>query len=197
MNNRFLLVSVILATAVMAQAPDQSMAQDDQYAAVKDKLQTCVACHGENGASTQPQYPILAGQHLHYLYVQLKDFKSGLRKNEIMGPITATLEKADMLAIAEYFSEQSWPNIGFNGDPEKVGRGEQATVAGQCVQCHLGGYEGDSGVPRLAGQYPQYLQKTMLDFKNKLRTNSPAKSSLMESYSAEDLAGMAHFLGER
>jgi cytochrome c553 len=192
MHSRFLPVSVILAAVAAAQA----VAQDDQYAAVKDQLQTCVACHGDNGASTQPQYPILAGQHLHYLYVQLKDFKSGLRNNEIMTPIAATLEKPDMLAIAEYFSEQSWPNIGFNGDPEKVGRGEQATVAGQCVQCHLGGYEGDSGVPRLAGQYPQYLQKTMLDFKNKLRTNSPAKSSLMESYSDEDLAGMAHFLGE-
>jgi cytochrome c553 len=196
MNRRFLPVCVVLATAAMAQAPDQSMAQDDKYAAVKDKLQTCVACHGENGASTQPQYPILAGQHQYYLYVQLKDFKSELRKTEIMGPIAATLEKADMLAIADYFSGQSWPNIGFSGDPEKARRGEQATVAGQCVQCHLGGFEGDSGVPRLAGQYPQYLQKTLLDFKNKVRNNSPAKSSLMESYTDEELAGMAHFLGE-
>ncbi len=29
--------------------------------------------------------PILAGQEFYYLYVQLKDFKSGLRKNAVMG----------------------------------------------------------------------------------------------------------------
>ncbi|MDH3314759.1 MAG: cytochrome C, partial [Gammaproteobacteria bacterium] len=70
-----------------------------------------------------------------------------------------------------------------------------ATTAGQCVQCHLGGYEGNSRVPRLAGQQVGYLEKTMLDFKNKVRLNSPAKGSLLKDYSDGDIAAMAHFLG--
>ena len=39
-----------------------------------------------------------------------------------------------------------------------------------------------------------YLEKTMLDFKSKARANSPDKSALMKTYSAEDIAGMAEFL---
>ena len=126
--------------------------------------------------------------------VQLKDFKSGLRRNDKMKPLAAELEKAEVLALAKYFSEQQWPNIGFKADPARARQGRTATDAGQCVQCHLGGYEGDSRNPRLAGQHPEYLKKTMLDFKSKVRANSPAKSSLMGSYSQTDIAAMAEYL---
>ena len=171
------------------------LAQDDEYAAVRDKLQTCVACHGKKGAApVQSVYPILAGQHLHYLYLQLKDFKSGARKNAIMNPIAAVLEKEEMLSIAQYFSEQTWPQNNERGGSELIPLGEQAASAGQCVQCHLGGYEGASGVARLAGQNYSYLRQTLQDFKNRVRTNAPDKSSLMEAYSDEELDGLAQFL---
>jgi len=62
------------------------------------------------------------------------------------------------------------------------------------VQCHRGGYEGYSGTPRVAGQHAAYLEKTMLDFKSKARDNAAAKSSLMNSYSAEDIRRMAEFM---
>lgn len=166
-------------------------AEDEAF---KDTLELCAACHGKNGASLQPEFPILAGQHFYYLYVQLKDFKSGFRKNEIMGPIAAELEKKDMKKLAQFYSKQKWPNIGFEVDPATAAKGETATGAGQCVQCHLGGYEGNSRIPRLAGQHPEYLEKTMSDFKHKIRTNSPAKSSLMVSYEKADIAAMAKFL---
>ncbi|OUL96468.1 c-type cytochrome, partial [Paraburkholderia hospita] len=32
----------------------------------KTKAQTCVACHGPMGNSTDPQYPVLAGQTTRY-----------------------------------------------------------------------------------------------------------------------------------
>ena len=166
-----------------------------QYSgSIEQKIQLCVTCHGPDGASQQAQYPILAGQHLHYIYVQLKDFKSGLRSDPEMSPIASTLSKEDMLAIAEYFSNQPWPSNRYETDPEKVKKGQVAASAGQCVQCHLGGYEGNSRIPRLAGLQPEYLKKTMLDFKTKARANSPAKGSLMASYSNEDIEALAHFL---
>ena len=70
-----------------------------------------------------------------------------------------------------------------------------AASAGQCVACHLGSYTGNSRVPRLAGQQPKYLEKTMLDFKNKIRKNSPAKGSLMASFTDKDIAALAEYLG--
>ncbi len=113
-----------------------------------------------------------------------------------MTPNMAELEKAQMQALAKYFSEQSWPGNAFVAAPDKAKRGATAAAAGQCVQCHLGGYEGASGVPRLAGQHPEYLKKTMADFKSKARHNAPAKSSLFGAFSDADIAAMAEYLGQ-
>ena len=111
-----------------------------------------------------------------------------------MTEVAAFLTKEEMRAIATFFSEQPWPGTGYKADPARARMGEVATVAGQCVQCHRGGYEGNSGTPRLAGQHATYLEKTMLDFKSKARANSAAKSSLMETYSAEHISDMAEFM---
>lgn len=185
---------IALCTVAILVAAARAPQAQDEYAAVRDKLETCFTCHGPNGASTQPEYPILAGQELHYLYVQLKDFAAERRADPVMSEIAKDLERDEMLSIAKFFSEQQWPNIPFKADPAVAKKGERATAAGQCVQCHLGGYEGNSRIPRLAGQYYEYLKKTMTDFATKARANSPAKSSLMESYSEEDIAAMAEYL---
>ena len=237
-------VASIFALGLALFAPGFVAAQEDEYAAIRDKLEGCFACHGDNGASEDALFPIIAGQHLYYLYVQLRDFEAGRRVSPMMtevvtgrrieeniatgaeagggavgegvtgariqdpaaaaspaGPteppvmtdVASRLTKQEMLLMAKFFSEQEWPNIGYGADPEIAKRGETAAVAGQCVQCHRGGYEGDRRIPRLAGQYAAYLEKTMLDFKSKERNNSPAKSSLMNSFSEDDIAAMAAF----
>ncbi len=180
----FLFLSIFWCAEVFA----------DEYADIRPQLTLCFTCHGQNGVSTQPKYPIIAGQHFYYLYVQLKDFKSGYRASEIMGPMAKLLGKNQMKALAKFFSEQKWPNIGYRPIEERDQLGETSAASGQCVQCHLGGYEGDSRIPRLAGQYREYLNNTMLDFKNKIRNNSPAKSSLLVSYSDDEIAAMAEYL---
>ncbi len=169
-------------------------AEEDKYASVKDVINTCFACHGENGVSTQQTYPILAGQEYYYLYVQLKDFKSGYRKNEIMSPLVSEMEKEQMQLIAEYFSEQTWPDSNHKVTADHIKLGKQVIDAGQCVGCHLGAFNGYSRVPRLAQQHIDYLHKTMLDFKNKVRTNSPAKSSLFATFSNEEIKAVADYL---
>ncbi len=171
-----------------------AQAAEDAYAAVRESLETCFLCHGPNGASTQAEFPILAGQHFYYLYVQMKDFKAGRRASAVMEEFVAVLSRDDMKLLAKFFSEQTWPDIGYRADPARTRMGEVATVAGQCVQCHRGGYEGNSGTPRVAGQHAAYLEKTMLDFKSKARANAAAKSSLMKSYGAEDIRKMAEFM---
>ena len=159
------------------------------------KIALCESCHGANGLPSDPAIPIITGQEFYYLYVQLKDYKAGRRANPIMGGIVAQMEKEEMQTLAQHFSEKKWPPVQFRADDTTIKKAQQATTAGQCVQCHLGGYEGNSRVPRLAGQQPGYLEKTMLEFKNKVRLNSPAKGSLMSAYSDEDIAAMAQHLG--
>ena len=180
-----------LAWAGLAIAQDAAQAP---AAGIEQKAQVCFSCHGPNGASTIAKYPVIAGQQLYYLYLQLKDFKAGRRENAEMQPIVAALATEDLMPLAEYFSQQRWPSLTFELDPAKVSAGEAATNSGECSQCHLGGYNGASSVPRLAGQQLEYLRKTMLDFRSKTRNNQPAMSSLMAVFSEEDIDNLAQYL---
>ncbi len=167
-------------------------AQADE--ALAETLALCTGCHGETGLPEDPAIPILWGQEYYYLYVQLKDYKAGRRANEIMTDIVAELDKETMKALAQHFADQAWPATGYRGDETEENKALGALAAGQCVQCHLGGYEGNSRVPRLAGQQADYLERTMAEFKAKVRLNSPAKGSLMAAYPDDQIAAMAHYL---
>lgn len=190
-------IHFLLGLSISYADQNQSEGSDgsnDEYADIRDRLNTCATCHGENGVSEIPANPILAGQEYYYLYVQLKDIKSGLRESAIMAPMVASIEKPEMKRIAEYYSGQTWPVVDYVATENAVKIGKKAITAGQCVACHLGSFNGNSRVPRLAGQHTEYLNNTMLDFKNKKRNNSPSKGALFSSYTDEDIEGLANYL---
>ena len=87
----------IVALALGLVAHGQAAAQEDEYAAVRDKLEACFACHGESGASADQQIPIIAGQHLYYLYVQLKDFDAA---GVNAPPVSYTVDGKQYIAVA-------------------------------------------------------------------------------------------------
>ncbi len=165
-----------------------------QAADLIDTIEVCTGCHGDNGLPTQPDIPIIWGQEFYYLYVQLKDYKAGRRDSEFMTDIIGDLSKEDMQALAQHFSEKKWPSNGFRANDTDVAIAERAATSGQCVQCHLGGYEGSSRVPRMAGQQAAYLERTMLEFKNKIRMNAQAKGSLFATYDDADIGALARYL---
>jgi len=170
------------------------ISEEDKYASVRETLQTCFVCHGENGASTITTNPVLAGQEFYYLYVQLKDFKSGLRDNAIMSPLVATIEKADLRLLAEYFSEQTWPELDYKADAKQIELGKKMNDAGQCTACHLGDFSGDSRNPKLSNQHFDYLQNTMLAFKNNTRKNAQPMNALFATFSEEEIKAIAKYL---
>lgn len=185
---------LFFAAAAFSVADEAGGGDIAEYAAVAGLIKTCEVCHGAEGVSSQQQFPILAGQEFYYLYVQLKDFKSGLRDDPIMSPLASALEKDQMKLLSQYFSEQSWPETNYFSNDASTRSGLTVITAGQCVACHLGAFHGNSRVPRLAGQHPEYLAKTMLDFKTKSRKNSPAKGSLMASFGDDEIIDVACYL---
>jgi cytochrome c553 len=72
----------------------------------KDKSTACVACHGEGGHSQMPNWPVLAGQKADYIEHALHQYKSGERKDPIMGAQVAALADADIKVLAAYFAAQ-------------------------------------------------------------------------------------------
>ena len=72
----------------------------------EQKSQTCASCHGESGRSPNEAYPVLAGQHESYLYQALKAYKTGARRNPVMGGLVTNLSDRDMRDLAAYYASQ-------------------------------------------------------------------------------------------
>jgi len=97
MKKVLLITSVLIASfAFNANAAD--------IAAGKAASAVCAACHGANGISMIPMYPNLAGQKEAYLVKQLKDFKSGARKDPVMSAMAMPLTDADIANVSAYFA---------------------------------------------------------------------------------------------
>ena len=162
---------------------------------IEEKTQVCAGCHGQNGKPVDKAIPVIWGQQQGYLYIQLRDFKRGDRKNDIMQPIVSSIERADMLAIAEYFSKKPWPDLGQPRAPKEVAnRALRANASVGCTGCHLDQFQGDGTVPRLAGMSRDYMTKTISDFRSRARGNNPGMSDLMLATAPDDLAALTEYL---
>jgi cytochrome c553 len=162
---------------------------------IEDKTQVCAGCHGQDGKPIDKTIPVIWGQQQGYLYIQLRDFKRNDRKNEIMQPIVAAMERQDMMDIAEYFSNKPWPDLGQpRASKEVADRALSANHSVGCTGCHLDHFQGDGTVPRLAGQSREYLAKTTADFRSRARGNNPGMSDLMIATALDDLAALSEYL---
>ena len=99
MSVRILISTIGLAAGFAAAS---AHAGDVAAGAAKAK-EVCAACHGQDGNSTNAEYPRLAGQHSDYLAKAMRDYKSGARKNPIMAGMTAALTNDDISNVAAYY----------------------------------------------------------------------------------------------
>src|SRR5918997_5893509 len=60
-------------------------------ASLEERLAPCLACHGEQGQSANPEVPSLGGQPAFYVMVQLYMFRERLRIVEPMNEMTKGL----------------------------------------------------------------------------------------------------------
>jgi cytochrome c553 len=187
----FAAVAALASTAAFAQAPQPP----EKGTSVAEKVAVCATCHGPNGNSASPQYPVLAQQNARYLYLQLKDFKEGRRHDVQMDPMAASLERDDMLALADFFSKQKAAPTGFKADPAKVALGKKKTDEVLCPMCHLGEFAGQNEIPRVAGQQYAYVKKQLSDFKAKRRTNDAGNmTSVAATLSDDDIENLAQYI---
>ncbi|MGE5321003.1 MAG: c-type cytochrome [Hyphomicrobiaceae bacterium] len=177
------LVAVMAATSAFATTAAAAPAsKGDPKAAESIVNQVCAACHAADGNSTISANPKLAGLNAEYIDKQLNNFKSGERKNPVMGGIVASLSPQDMLNLAAYFSEQQ-PKPGTSKDQElallgqKIFRGGiQGAGVPACASCH-----GPQGLgipvefPRLAGQHSDYVYAQLNNFRLGTRANDGGK----------------------
>lgn len=161
----------------------------------KKKSEACVACHGAGGNSVVSMFPVLAGQNARYLYLQLRDYKSGARENAMMSPMAAALSKDDMQDLAAYFADQKPVAIAFKADPERAKLGFAKSQEVLCAMCHLGGMKGQNEIPKLSGQHYDYIFKQLTDFKARTRHNDAGNmTAVAKTLSDEDIVNLAHYI---
>jgi cytochrome c553 len=93
---------LLLAALLGASCAAPALAQD--AAAGKAKAAACAVCHGADGIAVAPDAANLAGQSAIYLSAQLKAYRSGERKHEVMSLMAKPLTDADIANLAAWYS---------------------------------------------------------------------------------------------
>lgn len=194
MRKIFFGLGLLWALIVCAQDPHENL----------EKLTLCVACHGEQGKSANPEWPNLAGQHEGYLLKQLQDYKQGhLRQDPSMQAVVANLNEADMAALAAFYANKP---LAQGVTPEEyLKRGEQLYRGGDfkkhitaCIACHgpRGTGNAEANFPVLSGQHAAYTLLQLQKFKDKKRAND--LNAIMRDISArmslEDMKAVANYI---
>jgi cytochrome c553 len=162
----------------------------------QDRIQSCADCHGEDGNSTDPQIPSIAGQPKLFLENQLILYREEVRKSSEMLPVAKGLKDSEIIKLAEHFSKL--PAKGMeSGTPEKglLQRGSQRAKELRCGICHLADFRGQNQIPRLAGQREAYLEAEMRAYRDSKRTGGDTiMAAALYRVSDADIKALAHFL---
>jgi cytochrome c553 len=162
----------------------------------QERLQLCAACHGEDGNSTNPQIPSIAGQPKLFLENQLILFREELRKSDQMLPVMKGLKDPDIIKLAEYFSKLP-AKVMESGkpDPALVLRGTGRAKELRCGVCHLSDFSGQNQIPRLAGQREAYLEAEMRAYRDGKRAGGDTiMAAALYGVSDADIRALAHYL---
>jgi cytochrome c553 len=184
---------IVIVAALFIAALSGSLSHADD---IKDKVEVCKGCHGDNAVSQMENIPSLAGQLDQYIQWQLVYFRSGARKNEQMQPIVEGMTNEDIRNLGAYFAAME-PFKGTPDDnPDLSAKGKQAAAGRRCASCHGDNFAGTKAVARIAGQREDYLAKTLHDYKSSARNGGPqgVMSDVAYPLSGEEIEALAHYL---
>jgi cytochrome c553 len=208
------LASLGLAFAHVTVAQEAPGTMTGSAEAGAAKAAVCVACHGPNGNSANPEWPNLAGQNAAYLREQLAMFKAKKRNNPLMQPIIDPLSEQDFADVAAYFAAQT--PAGLEADPSYWKAGEALYKSGDaargipsCSACHGPAGQGNlaAGYPAVRAQHSVYTVKQLQDYltQNRYRDaanpavvhatrNSAMMTTIAARLTPEDIRNLASYL---
>lgn len=192
MKRAWALVCLLICATPPAGAEPEAKPDPAKGQSIVNKV--CAACHGPDGNSPTSANPKLAGQIPEYIQKQLGNFKSvpgkkAERENPVMGGMAASLSAEDARDVAAYFAAQA-PKHGAAKHPEMLALGRKIWRGGDlakglpaCAACHGATGAGlPAQYPRLAGQYPEYIEAQLKAFRAGERRNDANK--VMQSIAA-------------
>src|SRR5215831_3008214 len=138
-------------------------------ASIREIVQTCASCHGQDGVSAIENTPSLAAQPDIFLQYQLVFIRDGQRKVEVMQEFAKKLTDQDIRELGAYYASLPPPPA----QPANRKVDDKAVTAliepRHCDSCHKPDFSGQGESARLAGQRPEYLAKALADFRSGAR----------------------------
>lgn len=156
-------------------------------AAGKTAAAACAGCHGNQGVSTNPAAPNLAGQDAQYLATALQAYKNGSRNDATMKGLAAALDERMMKNMAAFYAVQPPQPLNVRRPPTT------AEWVLRCDRCHgVNGNSVDPFLPAIAGQRVEYLEKVLRDYRARVHQSS-AMAAMSDALTETDVANLAAY----
>ncbi|MCB1554131.1 MAG: hypothetical protein KDJ14_10025 [Xanthomonadales bacterium] len=131
----------------------------------------CLDCH--SGSARRAVAPNLDGQHAAYLRTQLRRFREHAREAFPMDALAQGFDDALIDRLAATFAERAWSAPAASVDPVLRDAGLRVLERFDCAACHGKGFTGQEEIPRVAGQYEDYLDRQLRAFARDERSHPP------------------------
>ena len=128
------------------------------------KTRTCRICHGDNGNSSRGVLPSLAGERPEYLLKRWYELKDGHGESTTATRMAKRIDEEEMIALALFYADQKREPAKYV--PDLASSGAEAYKS-TCQGCHLADGRGTEIMPIIAGQQPEYMNRTMLQYRDK------------------------------
>ena len=212
---RITAAAILLATSGVAFSADTEPA--DPAKAQQYVETVCIACHGTDGNGMDPEnpitmYPLIAGQSEEYILKQLNEFymdpaadppKPAIREEPNMQAMLMAVPPADFKHLSAYFAKQKIHHSKATADEETLALGKKLWKFGDmkkgipaCTGCHgPNGHGMPAQFPALAGQYPEYLELQLNNFRQGLRANDSGQMMRLtaEKMSEKEIKAVAQY----
>lgn len=189
------LALLVCVLTLLSPAPADAQSRKARVLELGEMLaQSCMACHGTRGSSSQQAVPTIGGQTEPYLRDSMKAYRDGRRPSSIMDRIAQAYSTKEIEALAVYFAAQPFARPLQATDPEKVARGE--VVHGRkCKRCHLhnGRDTAEAESPLLAGQKLEYLRRNMDEIISGKRSIEIKMDAALREITREEIEATLHF----
>jgi cytochrome c553 len=170
----------------------------------KGKAEICFGCHGEDGNSTDPLFPKLAGQYGIYIAKQVRNYQTSSRTHQIMGGMAASVSDEDLADISAYFASQPMMK-GATPSSNQIGKklfenDDLSRMMVRCSNCHgatgKGQNPGNPVYPVIGGQHKEYLLGQLINFRKGVRNNSQGgvMNTTVSSLSDAELEALADYV---
>lgn len=145
---------------------------------IGELVKTCADCHGKDGASTDPNTPIIGGFSVPYFADSMAAYAAKDRpcpeseypagpdkgKKTDMCKIAKDLSESDIDALAEYFAGKPFVPAKQKFDAALAAKGKEVHEE-HCEKCHSdGGSLASDDASILAGQWQHYQRHTLKAF---------------------------------